>query len=73
VKALRNVYQDPEYVEVINKLSRIDMFYQLPEEMPGTVKDYWKDVSKQEDFGVDRLNVIHENALINGIQTQKLD
>jgi len=42
VKAYRDAYHDPEYVDALNKIGRIDMFYQPPEEMPETINFYWK-------------------------------
>lgn len=42
VKAFRDAYQDPEYVDALNKIGRYDMFYQSPEEMLETIKDTWK-------------------------------
>ena len=42
VKAYHDAYQDPEYVEALNKVGRIGMFYQPPEEMPETINYYWK-------------------------------
>ena len=42
VKAFRDAYQDKEYLDALNSIGRIGMFYQPPEEMQGTIKDYWK-------------------------------
>ena len=42
VKAYRDAYQDPEYLDALNKIGRIGMFYQPPEEMPETINFYWK-------------------------------
>jgi len=42
VKAFRDVFEDPEYVDALNKTGRIGMFYQPPEEMPEIINSYWK-------------------------------
>ena len=42
VKAFHDAYQDPEYIEALNKIGRIGMFYQSPVEMQETIKEYWK-------------------------------
>jgi len=42
VTAFRDVFKDPEYLDALNKIGRIGMFYQPPEEMPETINFYWK-------------------------------
>jgi len=42
VKALREVYRDPEYLDALNKIGRIGMFYQSPDEMSEIINSYWK-------------------------------
>jgi tripartite-type tricarboxylate transporter receptor subunit TctC len=42
VKAYRDAYQDPEYVDALSKVGRIGMFYQPPEKMPEIVDFFWK-------------------------------
>ena len=42
VTAFHDVFNDPEYLDVLPKIGRAGMFYQSPEEMLETIKYYWK-------------------------------